>query len=148
LTSGGIINFFARGFRLQFVGQLPELVEIDPRPESEGMWNRLRRRTATNCGALAQTGADRSVHGFLNGIPSSRARCLRSPAKSSSSVRVVRMADIMNAPILDVKGVNPRRDLGSPAAIPDYTVILPRTWASSISTRVPESTTAPRSMTA
>ena len=39
----------------------------------------------------------------LKGTPSSWARCFRSPAKSSSSVRVVRMSDIIDRSRLDVK---------------------------------------------
>ena len=39
----------------------------------------------------------------LKGTPSSWARCFKSPAKSSSSERVVRMSGIISRPIVDVK---------------------------------------------
>ena len=50
---------------LQFVQELTELVEIDTRPEAEGMRNNLRRGTAPGRGGLAQAGANRPIDGVL-----------------------------------------------------------------------------------
>jgi hypothetical protein len=59
------MNFVREGLGLQFVGQLPELVDIDPRPKSEGMRYRLRRGMAARHGGLAQTGANGPIDGLL-----------------------------------------------------------------------------------
>jgi hypothetical protein len=53
------------GFRFQFVGELPELVDIYARPESEGMRDRLRRGTAPRRGGLSKACAKRSINRFL-----------------------------------------------------------------------------------
>jgi hypothetical protein len=37
------MDFFCKNLGLQLIGELPELVEIDTRPEPEGMGDRLRR---------------------------------------------------------------------------------------------------------
>jgi hypothetical protein len=36
------MDFFRENLCLQLIGELPEFVEIEPRPESEGIGNRLR----------------------------------------------------------------------------------------------------------
>jgi len=56
LASNGAIDFAREGFRLQFVGELPELVDIDAWPKPEGMRDRLRHRTAPSRCGLAQQG--------------------------------------------------------------------------------------------
>ena len=73
----------------------------------------------------------------LNGTPSCFARALNRPAISSSSVKVVRMRQDIEALTPDVK-----------TSRCPHTVIRPRTAPSSISARVPDSTIAPRSITA
>ena len=59
------MRFVRVGFRLQFVCELPELVEIDARPEPEGMRNDLRRGVRSRLRRIAQAGADRAIDGFL-----------------------------------------------------------------------------------
>ena len=51
---------------LQFVGELTELVEIDARPESKGMRDRLRRPMACRY-RLARCGGERSIDGLVAG---------------------------------------------------------------------------------
>src|SRR5215470_20737 len=62
-TPGRII-FFCESLRLQLIRELPELVEIDTRPESEGMGDRLRRGMVSVRGGLADTGANCSIDRF------------------------------------------------------------------------------------
>jgi len=59
------MDFFCQSLRLQLVSKLPELVEIDTRPESEGMRNRFRRGVASGRGGLAYAGANCSIDCFL-----------------------------------------------------------------------------------
>jgi hypothetical protein len=59
------MDFFRESLCLQLIGELPEFVEIDTRPESEGMGNRLRRGMASRRGDLAHTGTNCSIHRFL-----------------------------------------------------------------------------------
>jgi hypothetical protein len=84
------------GLRPQFVCELSEFVEIDARPEPKGMRRGLRRAAASSGGRVAQPGADRAIDGFLEGDAEFLGALL--PAKSSSSVRVVRMPNIMGRP--------------------------------------------------
>ncbi len=74
-TSGRIIELVRKSFRLQLVRELSELVEIDTRPESERMRNRLRQRWAAGLGSLAQTSTDRAIDRFLE----RDAKLLRAP---------------------------------------------------------------------
>jgi hypothetical protein len=67
------------------------------------MGNRLRRQMVSGRGGLADTGTNCSIHRFPKGMPSFRARCFNSPARSSSSVRVVRICGIFDASSIDVK---------------------------------------------
>jgi hypothetical protein len=61
------MDFFRESLRLQLIRELPEFVEIDTRPESEGMGNRLQRRIVSDPGGLADAGANCSIHRFLKG---------------------------------------------------------------------------------
>jgi hypothetical protein len=58
------MDFFRDGLRLQLIRELPEFVEIDTRPESEGMGNRPRRGMTSGRVDLAHAGANGSVHRF------------------------------------------------------------------------------------
>jgi hypothetical protein len=49
------------GLGFEFVGELIELVEIDSRPEPEGVWNGLWRRVPTRLRLLAETGTERAI---------------------------------------------------------------------------------------
>src|SRR6516162_6122136 len=60
-TSGRIIVFFGERLRLELIRELPEFVEVDTRPESKGMGNRLGRRMASGRGGLADAGANCSI---------------------------------------------------------------------------------------
>ncbi len=64
MPSGRIMHFGGVILRLHFINELAELVEIDARPEAEGMRNRLRRRMAPGR-CLAKAGPDRPIDGFL-----------------------------------------------------------------------------------
>ncbi len=113
-TSGRIMDFCRENLHLQLIRELPEFVEIDTRPEAEGIGNRLRREMASGRGFLADAGANCSINrAFLKGMPSSRARCFNNPARSSSSIRVIRISGISDASDIDVKtstrGRGPRR---------------------------------------
>jgi hypothetical protein len=59
------MDLFGESLSLQLIGELPEFVQIDTRPEPEGMRNRLRRWVASGRGGLAEAGANCSVHRFL-----------------------------------------------------------------------------------
>jgi hypothetical protein len=59
------MEFFRESLRLQLVCKLPKFVEIDARPEPEGMGDRLRCEMASGRGGLANAGANCSVHRFL-----------------------------------------------------------------------------------
>jgi hypothetical protein len=61
------MGFVRESFRLQLIGELPELVEVDTRPEPEGMRDRLRRRLTASRSGLPQAGADCPIDGFLEG---------------------------------------------------------------------------------
>jgi hypothetical protein len=63
------MDFFCESLRLQLIRKLPELVEIDTRPESEGMGDSLRRGIAPGCGCLADPGANCSIDRFLKRNP-------------------------------------------------------------------------------
>ena len=79
-TSGKIMDFFRERLRLQFVCELPEFVEIDTGPESEGMGNRLRGRMASGHRGLTEAGANCPIHRFLEGNA-------ELPARAVSTVR-------------------------------------------------------------
>ena len=59
--------FFCESLGLQLIRELPEFVEIDTRPEPKGMGNRLGHGMALGRGALADAGANCSIHSFLKG---------------------------------------------------------------------------------
>jgi hypothetical protein len=52
------MDLFGESLCPQFIRELPELVEIDARPEPERMGNRLWRGIMSGRGGLAQTGAN------------------------------------------------------------------------------------------
>jgi hypothetical protein len=59
------MNNVRERFCLQFVGELPEFVEIDTRPKSERVGHGLRRRVMPGRGSLTQASTDRSVDSLL-----------------------------------------------------------------------------------
>ena len=61
------MDFFRESLGLQLIREPPEFVEVDPRPESEGMGDHLRRGIASGRGGLADPGANCSVHRFVKG---------------------------------------------------------------------------------
>jgi hypothetical protein len=61
------MDSFGESLRIQLIRKLPELVEIDTRPEPEGMGNRLRRRMVPDRHGLADAGANYSIHRLLKG---------------------------------------------------------------------------------
>jgi len=61
------MDFFCESLRLQLIGELPEFVNIDTRPESKGMGERLPRGMASGRGGLADAGANYSIDRFLKG---------------------------------------------------------------------------------
>ena len=61
------MRFVRESLRLQFVRELSELIEIDARPEPEGMRNRLRRRAGSGLRRVAQACADCAIDRFLKG---------------------------------------------------------------------------------
>ena len=63
------MDSFCESFRLQLIGELPELIEIDTRPEPERMGNRLWRGMASGRGGRADAGANRSIHRLFEGNP-------------------------------------------------------------------------------
>ena len=76
------MDIVRESFRLQLVGELPELVEIDARPKSERMRDRLRRWVRSGRGGLAQAGTERSIDGFLEG----HAELPRAPLQQSRQI--------------------------------------------------------------
>jgi hypothetical protein len=93
------MDLFSVKASVSSIRELPRAVEIDTQPESEGMGNRFRRGITSGRGGLADAGANCSIHRF-KGMPSSRARCFSSPARSSSSVRVLHISGIVCALVL------------------------------------------------
>ena len=61
------MDFCREGLRLQLVGELREFVDIDSRPESKGMRDRLRCGMASGSGGLADAGANYSIYRFAKG---------------------------------------------------------------------------------
>ncbi|HZZ59694.1 MAG TPA: hypothetical protein VFE63_00775 [Roseiarcus sp.] len=59
------MDFVRESFRLQFVGELPKLVDVDTRPETEGVRNRFRRGRSPTRRGLAQASAKGSIESFL-----------------------------------------------------------------------------------
>ena len=59
------MHCFRESFCLQLIRELPELIEIDTRPEPEGMGNRLRRWMASGRDGLTDAGANCSIDRFL-----------------------------------------------------------------------------------
>ena len=68
------MDLFRESPRLQLIGELSELVEIDTRIEPKGMRNRFRRGMISGRSSLADAGANYSIDRFLNGNPSFLAR--------------------------------------------------------------------------
>jgi hypothetical protein len=56
------MDFFRESLCLQLIRELPEFVQIDTRPESEGMGNRLWRGMASGGGILTHAGTNCSIH--------------------------------------------------------------------------------------
>jgi hypothetical protein len=61
------MDFFRESLCLQLIRELPEFVEIDTRPESEGMGNRPRRGMTSGRVDLPHAGADCAIDRFLKG---------------------------------------------------------------------------------
>lgn len=59
------MRLIREGLRLQFVRELSELVEIDARPEPEGMRNGPGRRAPPVRRGVVQARTDRAVDGLL-----------------------------------------------------------------------------------
>jgi len=73
------MDFFRESLGLQLIREPPEFVEVDPRPESEGMGDHLRRGIASGRGASPIPARIVRFTASLKGMPSSRARCFNSP---------------------------------------------------------------------
>jgi hypothetical protein len=65
-TPGRIMEFFHESLQLQLVRDLTEFVDIDTRPEPEGVGNRLRRGMASSHDRLADAGGDYSLHDLIS----------------------------------------------------------------------------------
>jgi hypothetical protein len=63
------MRFVRKGLCFHFVCELSEFVEIDARPETEGMRNHFRRRAPFRRCRFAQAGTDRAVDRFFEGDP-------------------------------------------------------------------------------
>ena len=61
------MGFFRESLSLEPIRELPEFVEIDARPEPEGMRDRLWRGMASGRGILTHAGANCSIDRFLKG---------------------------------------------------------------------------------
>ena len=61
------MDFFRESLRLQLIRELPEFVEVNTRPEPEGMRNRLRRVMTAGRAFLADAGVNCPIHCFLKG---------------------------------------------------------------------------------
>jgi hypothetical protein len=61
------MDFFRESLCLQLIRELPEFVEIDTRPESEGMGNRPRRGMTSGRVDLAHAGTNCAIDRFLEG---------------------------------------------------------------------------------
>jgi hypothetical protein len=100
------MDFFREGLRLQLICELPEFVEINTRPESEGMGDHLRCEMTPRRSGLANAGANCSVHRFLKG----NAELPRAPFQQPRQIIVERQSrphfSIIDASILDVKTSN------------------------------------------
>jgi hypothetical protein len=59
------MHCFRESFCLQLIRELPELIEIDTRPEPEGMGNRLRRWMASGRDGLTDARANCPIDRFL-----------------------------------------------------------------------------------
>ena len=96
------MDFSATAFRLPLIRALREFVEIDtglnPK-EPEIVFGAGWR----GGGFLANAYADCPGHRLLKGTPRSRARLFNNSARSSASVRAVRIYDIIDASTIDVK---------------------------------------------
>jgi hypothetical protein len=95
------MDSFRESLRLQLIRKLPEFVEIDTGPESEGMGNRLRRGMAPGRRGLAYASTNCSIHRFLKG----NAELPSTLFQQSGEIIVKRqsgphLSDIMEPPIL------------------------------------------------
>jgi len=70
------------GLGFEFVGELIELVEIDPRPEPECMWNGLRCQVPTRLRLLAETGTE----GPVDDIPERHSEFPRAPLQKAGQI--------------------------------------------------------------
>ena len=97
------MDSFRKSLRLQLVRKLPEFVEIDARPESEGVGDRFGRQAPPGSRGLPEAGADCSVGRFLEG----NAELARAPLQQLRKIVVERKSraheDVIDAKIFDVK---------------------------------------------
>ena len=82
------MGFFRESLSLEPIRELPEFVEIDARPEPEGMRDRLWRGIATGRGSLADLGTNCSIHRFLNG----NAKFPRTPLQQPREIIIERQS--------------------------------------------------------
>src|SRR5271156_5952732 len=97
------MRFVRVGLRLQFVCELPELVEIDARPEAEGMRNDLRRGAWSGLRRGAQAGADCAVYGYLEWDAKLPGALFQKPRQVVVERKSGPHTRIIDKPSLDVK---------------------------------------------
>jgi hypothetical protein len=102
------MNFFRECLRLQLIRELPEFVEIDTRPESEGMRKRLRRGTTSGHVALADASTNCSIHRFLKG----NAKLPRALFQQSREI-IVKRQSRPHIGIVDVSGFDVKTSNGA-----------------------------------
>jgi hypothetical protein len=97
------MDLFRESLRLELIGELPKLVEIDTRPEPEGVGNRLRRGMNSGRRGLADAGTNCSIHRLLKG----NAEFARTLFQQSCEIIIERQSrphfGIMDAVKFDVK---------------------------------------------
>ncbi len=59
------MKLFGERLRLQLVGELSQLVQVDPRPEAKRVRNCLWHRLAADRGRLTQSSTDGAVYRLL-----------------------------------------------------------------------------------
>jgi hypothetical protein len=69
-------------FGLELIDQLIELIEINPVPEPECVWNGFGCRMPTRFRLLAETRAERTIDHFLEGQP----ELARAPLQEASQI--------------------------------------------------------------
>jgi hypothetical protein len=97
------MDFFRESLRLQLIGELPELVEIDTRPEPKRMGNRLWGGMASGRGIFTHAGTNCSIDRFLK----RNAKLPRTLFQQSREIIVERQSrshsGIIDASSVDVK---------------------------------------------